>query len=164
MLKRLQTHLTYANVTATLALVLALGAGSATAAQLITGADVRNNSLTTRDVRDGSLLAKDLRRGQLPATEVVIRRSPPLHYDFAPAGSTTVPNTARCEGGERVTGGGVTAPAASATLTDPTVVASQPIGASGNPPTGWTGTVRYTLTEGPAAAPAPQVWVVCASP
>ena len=53
------------------------GAGSATAARLIsgrsikdnsvTGGDVRNDTLRSRDVRNGSLLRRDFRRGQLPA-------------------------------------------------------------------------------------------------
>jgi hypothetical protein len=60
---------------AILAVVLACG-GSATAARLITGkqiknnsvtsSDVRNNSLRSKDVRNRSLLAKDFKRGQLP--------------------------------------------------------------------------------------------------
>jgi hypothetical protein len=60
---------------ALLALFIAVG-GTATAATIITGRqvrdnslttnDVRNNSLTHRDVRDRSLLARDFRRGQLP--------------------------------------------------------------------------------------------------
>jgi hypothetical protein len=52
-------HLTYANVTATLALFVALG-GSSYAALKIGGEDVRDGSLTGRDVRDGSLAAADL--------------------------------------------------------------------------------------------------------
>lgn len=45
------------------ALALALAAGlPAQAAKLLTGKDVRDNSLTGRDVRDGSIAAKDLAR------------------------------------------------------------------------------------------------------
>ena len=53
------------------------GAGTATAARLIsgrsiknnsvTGRDIRNNSLGNGDVKNGSLLRRDFRRGQLPA-------------------------------------------------------------------------------------------------
>lgn len=50
---------------------IALGAlavgGSATAARLLTGKDIRNGSLTGADVRDGSLTARDLRPGSLPS-------------------------------------------------------------------------------------------------
>jgi hypothetical protein len=72
----MRPKLTYANVVATLALFVALG-GSATAAVLITGKNVKNNSLTgvdvkngslrSADIKDGDLLAKDFKAGQLPA-------------------------------------------------------------------------------------------------
>jgi hypothetical protein len=75
LLERMLAHLSYANVVATLALAIALG-GTATAAVLITGreikdesltgADIRNQTLGTKDVRDGSLRAGDFQRGQLP--------------------------------------------------------------------------------------------------
>ena len=42
------------------------GAGSATAARLITGKQIKNSSITTKDVRNGSLLRRDFRPGQLP--------------------------------------------------------------------------------------------------
>lgn len=66
----------YANVTSTLALVVALGGTGAYAANTIrssdirTGAvsssDIRNNSIRSGDVRNGSLLSKDFKAGQLP--------------------------------------------------------------------------------------------------
>jgi hypothetical protein len=65
----------YANVTATLALVLAL-TGTSYAALTITGRDIKNGSVKSRDlgkssvtsakVKDRSLLRKDFRSGQLP--------------------------------------------------------------------------------------------------
>jgi hypothetical protein len=58
--------LTYANVTATLALFIALG-GSSYAAVKITGKNVADGSLTTRDVKNRSLLKRDFKAGQLPA-------------------------------------------------------------------------------------------------
>jgi hypothetical protein len=73
---KLRIRLTYANVVASLALFAALG-GTSYAAITITGAqvrdgslsgrDVRNATLTGRDVRDGSLFARDIKAGQLPA-------------------------------------------------------------------------------------------------
>ncbi|MEA2223620.1 MAG: hypothetical protein QOH83_1996, partial [Solirubrobacteraceae bacterium] len=51
----------YANVTATMALVLALGGTSYAAIKLPA------NSVTTKTVKDRSLLSKDFKRGQLPA-------------------------------------------------------------------------------------------------
>ena len=55
-----------ATVIAFIALLLA-GAGSATAATLITGAQVKDNSLTGRDVKDGSLSTRDFKKGTLRA-------------------------------------------------------------------------------------------------
>jgi hypothetical protein len=51
--------MTYANITSTLALFIALG-GTSYAAVTVTGADVRDGSLTTRDIRDGTLTGRDL--------------------------------------------------------------------------------------------------------
>ena len=75
-MSHLRRKLTYANVVATLALFVALG-GSSYAALIITGASVKNgsltgkdlkdNSVTSADVRNGSLLKKDFKAGQLPA-------------------------------------------------------------------------------------------------
>lgn len=76
----------YANVTATLALVIALG-GTSYAAISITGKNIRNNTITSADIRNGTirgadvaassitsgkirngnLLARDFKAGQLPA-------------------------------------------------------------------------------------------------
>jgi hypothetical protein len=71
-----RSRLTFANVTSLLALFVALG-GTATAAIVITGKNVRDGSLTGRDVKnnsvgsqkikDGNLLARDFKAGQLPA-------------------------------------------------------------------------------------------------
>lgn len=48
----MRKHLTYANVTSTLALVIALGAGSAYAVDQIGSGDIRNNSIVSDDLRD----------------------------------------------------------------------------------------------------------------
>jgi hypothetical protein len=96
MLRKLRQRLTYSNVVATIALVLAVGGGTAYAATKIgtkniryhavtaskvdfnavtaskvkngalSGWDIRNNSLRTDDIRDGTLLAKDFAANQLP--------------------------------------------------------------------------------------------------
>jgi hypothetical protein len=66
----------YANVTATLALFVALGGTSYAAATIsgtdvrngtLTGSDIKNESLKSGDVDNGSLLAKDFKSAQLPA-------------------------------------------------------------------------------------------------
>ncbi len=59
-------RLSYANVTATLALFLALG-GTSYAAVTITGKNVKDGTIGTADVKDRNLLAKDFKPGQLPA-------------------------------------------------------------------------------------------------
>jgi hypothetical protein len=96
MLRKLRPQLSYANVAATLALVLALGGSSAyavskirtrhigyhavTAAKVnynavtagkvrnnsLSGSDIRDNSLRTQEVRNGSLKSEDFAAGQLP--------------------------------------------------------------------------------------------------
>jgi hypothetical protein len=99
MLRKLRPHLTYANVTGTLALVIAVGGGTAWAADKIrtrdiayhavtasklnynavTASKVKNGSLsgkellddsvTTNDVRNGTLRAEDFGAEQLPKGE-----------------------------------------------------------------------------------------------
>jgi hypothetical protein len=66
----------YANVTATMALIVALG-GSAYAANTIRSSDIKNgqvkqvdlanNAVTSGKVRNGTLLSKDFKSGQLPS-------------------------------------------------------------------------------------------------
>jgi hypothetical protein len=76
-LHKLRTHLSYANVVASVALFAALGGTSYAALTVtgkniknssLTGKDVKNSSLGTRDVKNRSLLAKDFKRGQLPTS------------------------------------------------------------------------------------------------
>ena len=76
MLARLRSHLSYANVVASLALFIALGGTSYAALTItsknvkngsLTGKDIKNASVASADVRDGSLLSKDFRPGQLAA-------------------------------------------------------------------------------------------------
>lgn len=61
----------YANVTSTLALVVALGGTSYAAISLpknsVGSKQIVNSSVTTRDVKNGSLKALDFRAGQLPS-------------------------------------------------------------------------------------------------
>ena len=42
------------------------GAGTATAAKMITGKQIKNSSITSTDVKNGSLLRKDFKSAQLP--------------------------------------------------------------------------------------------------
>jgi hypothetical protein len=70
----IRRHLTYSNVTATLALFLALGGTSYAVLRVssddvvnnsLRSADIRNETLRSRDVRDRGLHARDLRRNSL---------------------------------------------------------------------------------------------------
>lgn len=60
MLRALRDRLTYANVTATLALFIALG-GSSYAALQITGKQVRDHSLTGRDIKKNSIRGRQVK-------------------------------------------------------------------------------------------------------
>ena len=88
--------LSYANVTATLALVLAVGGGSAYAAaqigrddiayhavsgskiafNAVTGSKVRNSALTGRDLRDSTITTSDVRNGSLRADDFAAGQAP----------------------------------------------------------------------------------------
>lgn len=61
---RIKQHLTYANVTATLALFIALG-GSSYAALTITGKNVRNRSLTYKDLKRNTLGGTRIKESRL---------------------------------------------------------------------------------------------------
>jgi hypothetical protein len=74
MLSSLRKRLSYANVTATAALFIALGGTSYAVINVDSGdvvdnslrsKDVRNNSLRSRDIRDHTLRARDLRQNSL---------------------------------------------------------------------------------------------------
>lgn len=170
---RIKRHLTYANVTATLALFVALG-GSSYAALKITGRDVRDNSLTGRDVRsltsadvrDRSLRAKDLAPGVLPEPRFVTRTTQSFGVTpcEGPCGQEPmeVTSSVRCEPGEVATGGGVTALPVEGD--DISVTFSRPDAGHGSTPTGWEAGIRYTpKPDATALVTNPTTWVVCAS-
>jgi hypothetical protein len=69
MISLLRSRLTYANVTATLALFIALG-GSSYAAIAITGRDVRDHSLTGRDLVAGSVGSTEIRNGSVRGIDI----------------------------------------------------------------------------------------------
>jgi hypothetical protein len=87
---------TYANVTATLALFVALGGGAYAATALPA------DSVGGRQVKDGSLRAVDFAPGQEPITQVVRRHG----RRVAIAASHSGEATAYCRKGERALGGG----------------------------------------------------------
>jgi hypothetical protein len=67
----IRKHLTYANVAATLALVLAAGTGAVYAAGEIGSRDLANNSVRTQDLKDRrGVTGEDVRRNTLGGLEV----------------------------------------------------------------------------------------------
>jgi hypothetical protein len=62
--------LTYANVMSTLALVVALGGGTAYAAARIGSADIINNSIQSRDLRDSDVRGRDLAAGSVTSPKL----------------------------------------------------------------------------------------------
>lgn len=75
LLPRVRRHLTYANVTATVALVLALGTGGAYAIDLVGSDGIRDNSVRSADLRDRRAVAgRDVKPNALGAKEVNERR------------------------------------------------------------------------------------------
>lgn len=68
---RFRQHLTYANVTATLALVLAAGAGSAWAIETIGSPQIEDDSIRSVDLRDRRAVGgADVRRNSLGGKEI----------------------------------------------------------------------------------------------
>jgi len=68
---KLRRHLTYANITSTLALALALGTGAVYAAGEIGSREIANNSVRTQDLKDRrGVRGEDVRRNSLGAAEI----------------------------------------------------------------------------------------------
>jgi hypothetical protein len=67
---RLRAAVSYSNVTATLALVIALGGGVAYAAT-ISGKDIKNHSIGAIDIKDDSIHAGQLAGGSVGSAEVI---------------------------------------------------------------------------------------------
>jgi hypothetical protein len=62
---RLRRHLTYANVTATLALFIAVGGSGAYAVSKITGGEIANRTITERNIRLHTLTARSINHARL---------------------------------------------------------------------------------------------------
>ena len=66
---RLRSHITYANVVASLALFLALG-GVGYAAATIGSGQIKNNSVRSKDIRNKTVVGKDVKDNALGSAQV----------------------------------------------------------------------------------------------
>ena len=116
MLRRLRRHVTYANVTATIALVAALGGTSYAAVMVtgrqvrdgsLTGADIRNKSVTGRDVRDRSISGADVRDRSLSGSDLKPGSIPANRLRNPLSGQSGTPSTVR-QGASGPAGGDLT--------------------------------------------------------
>jgi hypothetical protein len=134
----------YANVTATLALIVALGGTSYAAIKLPA------NSVTTKTVKDRSLLSKDFKRGQIPAGK---------------RGAAGAPGPAGAQGPQGFPGpAGVTASAYAATDAGPTIQANtaQTLGTLTLPGGGnWVVTAKFIATNTTNPAPVTDATLDC---
>jgi hypothetical protein len=105
---RFRPTVTYANVTATLALFLALGGSTYAASQLarnsVGNAQLKNNAVTSAKVRDHSLTSADLNITTLTTAANATYKTATA---TASAGSAANAATATCDSGQQVVGGGV---------------------------------------------------------
>src|SRR5262245_32943173 len=63
-------RLTYANVAATLALVLAVGAGTAYAAPLVGPNDIADNAIRARHIKSNEVLSRHIGTGQVNSSDI----------------------------------------------------------------------------------------------
>jgi hypothetical protein len=82
---------------------VALG-GSSYAAILVTGKNVKNNSLTTKDVKNRSLLNKDFKAGQLPAGRQGATGAPGAKGDTGAPGAQGAKGDTGAQGAPGVSG------------------------------------------------------------
>jgi len=86
-LRSIRAHLSYANVTATLALFIALGGSSYAALRIgsreivnnsVRSGDIRNNHVRSRDIRNRTILGRDVRRNALGPDQIREHRLAPV--------------------------------------------------------------------------------------
>ena len=82
---RLRSRVTYANVTATLALALALSTGGAYAAAQIGAGDIKDDAVRTRHIADGHVTTNDLKDGAVKDSKLApSARTKIVEYDLGP--------------------------------------------------------------------------------
>ena len=110
-LRSIRAHLSYANVTATLALFIALGGSSYAALRIgsreivnnsVRSGDIRNNHVRSRDIRNGTLLGRDVKRNALGPNQIRENRLGPVPTALNAerlGGLTPIDLRLRCPGG-----------------------------------------------------------------
>jgi hypothetical protein len=165
-MKRMFGHGRYANVTATIALIVALGGTSYAAITLpsnsvgskqlkkraVTNSKLRANAVTSAKVKNGTLRARDFKTGELPvgppgATSILKRTKPSEFVAGGELGAVVVP----CNPGERAITGGIASGATQPPLEDSfTLENSEPTTTPtliGDVPVGWYVSARNTFTS-----------------
>jgi len=169
-MKRMFSNGRYANITATMALIIALGGTSYAAIVLpansvgskqlkkraVTSSKLAANAVTSATVRNGSLRAKDFKVGQLPAgpagpagtagaTNIVRRQVPSPAVAAGAIGAVTM----TCNPGERAINAGLEGDGAPFTPNTFTLTESFPRTTrtpAGEVPTGWYVEARNTAS------------------
>ena len=75
---------------AVIVLIVAV-AGTATAAKLITGKGIKNNTVTSQDIKDNSLKSRDVKNGSLGVADLSSLARTSLRYDFDDSVGINVP-------------------------------------------------------------------------
>jgi hypothetical protein len=165
------------NIVVTVVVAVLTSAATAGAAAVITGAQIKNASVTGKDIKDKSLTKKDF-KGSIRGPRGVPGRQGAQGIQ-GPKGDPGITNlrvrkaagfdqaTARCEPGERATGGGAHSVNgfiwASAPAADPSVIHTvAPLALQGYTPTSWTAAAGGA--EPPGTPADVTVWIVCAAP
>jgi hypothetical protein len=104
---RLRRHLTYANVTATLALVIAVAGGATAIAGKVTAP---KNSVTSKSIRPHNVTARNLTKMVNVTRETTFTDPAPPDgaYSGTTAGSSCPPHTRIISGSALISGGGNT--------------------------------------------------------
>jgi hypothetical protein len=114
MLHRIGRHITYANVTATLALFIALGGSSYAVIKVgskdivnnsVRSSDIRNNSLRSSDIRNRTIRSQDIARDSLGGSVVAEGELGPVREARLLDGKSVFDLTVRCPPNTRPAGG-----------------------------------------------------------
>ena len=94
---RLRSRVTYANVTATLALALALSTGGAYAAAQIGAGDIKDDAVRTRHITDGHVTKSDIKDGAVTRAKLApTARSKVVDYQLGPHTFAPGNSASRC--------------------------------------------------------------------